>query len=447
MKKAVFLFFSFILFSCCIEQKEQQENKYRADTNWTFMFYFGADNDLEYFLLRNIRQIKENYSGNVNLIFLIDRSSSYSSNSKILGEDFAGSRVFQLLPNAKLEVISKDFFEETNQALMLKKFIDLGKERLPAKHYALFIGSHGGGARNANYNVVYSQSRKDWIYTHNFSDVLSIDESVDLLALDACFMGNLEFLYQIRPGNGSFQTDFVVASAPTEWSYGWDYESLFAKISKYKSDEITPMSLGELILENHKNYTEHEELDDQVLSLFDMQKIADVKKATDDFFVIAKDMKKELCELRGYNYISQKDTLHYFDSSAYYEWLEYPYFDLYDIAEKSKIYETLSIQAKYLTESVEQAIINSFGGSYFKRFIERENGLSIFFPDGDRLLGGETMWENQKWYNAKVVSNQGELAFCKDGATENNQIVENYFEVLDFWFDSDNTEDTNEYMY
>ena len=27
MKKAVFLFFSFILFSCCIEQKEQQENE------------------------------------------------------------------------------------------------------------------------------------------------------------------------------------------------------------------------------------------------------------------------------------------------------------------------------------------------------------------------------------------------------------------------------------
>ena len=55
MKKAVFLFFSFILFSCCIEQKEQQENEYRADTNWTFMFYFGADNDLEYFLRNTLR--------------------------------------------------------------------------------------------------------------------------------------------------------------------------------------------------------------------------------------------------------------------------------------------------------------------------------------------------------------------------------------------------------
>ena len=42
MKKAVFLFFSFILFYCCIEQKEQQENEYQTDTNWTFMFYFGA---------------------------------------------------------------------------------------------------------------------------------------------------------------------------------------------------------------------------------------------------------------------------------------------------------------------------------------------------------------------------------------------------------------------
>lgn len=447
MKKAVFLFFSFILFSCCIEQKEQQENKYQADTNWTFMFYFGADNDLEYYLLRNIKQIKENYSGNVNLIFLIDRSSSYSSNSKILGEDFAGSRVFQLLPNAKLEVISKDSFEKTNQALMLKKFIDLGKEKLPAKHYALFIGSHGGGARSMNYNVVYSQSRGEWIYTHEFSDVLSINESVDLLALDACFMGNLEFLYQIRPGNGSFQADFVIASAPTEWSYGWDYENLLAKISKFKSNEITPLLLGELILENHKNYTESEELDDQVLSLFDMQKVADVKKATDDFFVMAKDMKQGICELRGYNYISQKETLHYFDSSAYYEWLEYSYFDLYDIAEKSKKYEKLSTVAMNLTEAVEQAIISSFAGSYFKKFIENKTGMSIFFPDGDRLYREKAMWENQKWYNANAILNQGKLAFCKDGATENNQIVENYFEVLDFWFDSDNTEDTNEYMY
>lgn len=57
------------------------------------------------------------------------------------------------------------------------------------------------------------------------------------------------------------------------------------------------------------------------------------------------------------------------------------------------------------------------------------------------------MWEDQKWYNPKPFENQGNLAFCKDGAIENNQIVENYFEVLDFWFDSDNEKDVNEYVY
>lgn len=442
MKQMLFLIIAVLLFSCCTTENEPQEQ------NWTFMFYFGADNDLEYFLLQNIKQMKENYTGNVNVVFLIDRSASYSNDSKILGENFSGIKIYQMLPNNKLRVLNSDNFQnDEKRSLTLKKFIKLGKEKFPAKNYALFIGSHGGGARSANRNIVYSSTNESWIYTHEFSDVLSFDESVDILAIDACFMGNLEFLYQIRPYNGSFQADFVVASAPTEWMYGWNYRSLFAEISTYKSCDITPLLLGEIILENHKKYTKEEELDDQALSLFDMQKIADVKKMTDTFFVAAKDMKNELCELRGYNYIPQETTCHYFDSSKKYEWATYCYFDLYDIAKKAKANENISYHAQNLADAVDSAVISSFAGSYFKRFVENKTGLSFFFPDADRQYNDVSMWEDQKWYNPKPFENQGNLAFCKDGAIENNQIVENYFEVLDFWFDSDNEKDVNEYVY
>lgn len=454
MKQILFLIISVLLFSCCAADDEEVKKNiiFYPDTSWTFMFYFGADNDLEYHLLRNIKQMKESYTGNVNVVFLIDRSSSYSSDSKILGENFSGIRVFQMLPGGILHVLNESSFQDDeSRAFTLKKFIKLGKEKFPAEHYALFIGSHGGGARSTNRNIIYSESNESWVYTHEFSDVLSADESVDVLALDACFMGNLEFLYQIRPDNGSFQTDFAVASAPTEWSYGWNYRSLFAAIAKYKSCEITPLLLGKIILENHRNYTQTEELDDQVLSLFDMRKIKDVKNAVDNLFVAAKDMKDQLCALRGYGSLVQSDTLHYFDSSnPYYsafEWLEYCYFDLYDIALKVKDYENLSELAQTLMEAMEQAVICSFAGSYFKRFVADKSGLSIFFPDGDRLYDGIPMWEAQKWYNAKPVENQGNLAFCRDGAVEGNKIIENYFEVLDYWFDSVSERNVNDYEY
>ena len=50
------------------------------------------------------------------------------------------------------------------------------------------------------------------------------------------------------------------------------------------------------------------------------------------------------------------------------------------------------------------------------------------------------MWFYQTWYNSlEDEKTYGRMSFCKDNAISGNNIVENYFEVLNYWFDEKNS--------
>jgi len=441
------------------------------------MLYLGADNNLEYDLIRNVKQVKESYKGGCNILIFIDRSLNYSVNKTIFGENFTGGRIYRVLKNNNIELIDKgEIFSDipginkenmdSSNVLVLKKFIEYCKSNYTAKYYGLIIGSHGGGARSIsrlyNKNVVYDESNNSWIYSAMFTDFLDSSHSVDLLGLDACFMGNIEFLYQIRYGNGGFNAKYVLASPPTEWSYGWNYTGIFKRISGndnsidtgeiskiteekkyiYSSQALTPKDLGKIIIEEQFDYTTLE-TDDQILVMYDTEKIGELKKNFDSLFVNLKDNSSDIEHLRGSNEITQDDILLYFNSSSTSEWIDYCYFDVYNIADKIIKSNKFSIDinniAEIVKENTDSLILYSFAGNYFKKFINNVTGLSFFFPDGNAVYKEKKMWSYQTYYNAKSdMETYGKLSFCKDNAIENNNIIENYFEVLDFWFDYKN---------
>ena len=99
-------------------------------------------------------------------------------------------------------------------------------------------------------------------------------------------------------------------------------------------------------------------------------------------------------------------------------------------------------------------VLYSFANSKFTAFETGKSGVHIFFPDGDDniTIDGITYrhWEFQWWYNALDLSDYeaeyrvyGNLAWCKNGATVGNNNVENWFELLDNWFDISNGNDLN----
>ena len=426
---------------------------------WTIMFYLGADNDLEYELINNVEQIKKGYDGSVNVIIFIDRSKKYSSDELVFGENFSGGRIYRVLKENKLELLKDHtFFEnipnttatniDSANILVLKKFIEFVKSTFPAEYYSLIIGSHGGGVRSKNIitknittplkDIVYDEEENSWIYTAMFTDFLDGSHSVDLLGFDACFMGNIEFLYQIRTGNNSFNARYVVTSPAMEWSYGWDYYSIFKRVKS----SLTPNEFGEIIVQEYFNYT-NQKSDDQILTLYDTSNIKSLKNNFDSLFVSLKDNYDEIKDIRGEGSISQNQTLLYFDTRYEREWLNYPYFDVYDICDKisksDNFDQSIIEKAEIVKNDINSVILSSFSGNYYRRFNKNITGLSFFFPDGMRIYNGDKMWYSQKFYNALNDNNSyGKLSFCIDNATMNNQIVENYFEVLNYWFDKEN---------
>ncbi len=464
LRLCIYLSIIVLLISCTPQNNYIEEESYIPNKNWTVMVYLGGDNDLEYDLIRNVKQIKESYNGGCNILLFIDRSENYSLNSSVLGENFSGVGIYQVIKNGLTQINNDLLFHdekieelESTNIEHLKRFIEYSKKNYPAKYYSLFIGSHGGGARSNN-SVVYSDNKKKWIYNAEFTDFLEEKDSVDLLCFDACFMGNIETLYQLRSDNKAFHARYIVASPPTVWSYGFNYSGIFKRITDgksvleshpsvitgknrmiYSSDELKPLDFGQIIIEEHYEYTSIE-TDDQVLSLYDTEKVAELKYNVDVLFVSLKDNSSDIHSMRGFDYIKQDMSLHYFDSNSIEEWIDFPYFDLYDICEKiieSKEFNSIiSKNAETVITSLKDVIINSFGLSYFSKFQNNKNGLGFFFPDGSRKYDETTMWFYQNWYNANSDANYyGNLSFCKDNAKMNNNVVENYFEVLDFWFD------------
>ncbi|HAT4356392.1 clostripain [Clostridium perfringens] len=470
-----------------IESVETTNN----DKKLTIMMYADCDNNLEESILGDIEEIKRGYTNNPNLnvILLVDRIPGYSNDSSILGSNFTDTRLYKISENSTERISGKTQFPEitTNsnyEANMgdpntLQKFIKFCKENYKADKYMLIMSNHGGGAKDENdsetinKSICWDESNKnDCLYTAEISDALTKKESVDILAFDACLMGTAEVAYQYRPGNGKFEANSIVASAPTVWGNGFAYDEIFSRLKDKEGDNgeidstlggkekffnpstVTNKELGALFIEEQRDSTNYYGVTNQQLSFYDLSKIKNVKTSLD---ALARNLsvnnEKTLIEnLRGHK--SNVSLLHYFKDSSEKDWIEYPYFDLYDLCEKISLNNSFSKTtqklAKNVMKNVDNLILYSFGGSEFKNFKEGKNGISIFLPDGNRKYydsySGYLIphWAIQRWYNSidtnayGLRSGYGKLSWCKDGINPEINKVGNWFELLDSWFDKDN---------
>lgn len=469
----------------------------------TIMYYGDADNDLESYILNDISEMKSGYVDDqgVDLILIVDRITGYSTNSIILNEDYTDTRMFRI-SNGKAEQIegganfpeityASNYEANMGDANTLKKFIKSCKAQYPAGKYALILSNHGGGARSAKAyshsvsgkasllpqktsgavtkEICYdTTSTNDYLYTAEISDVLTSSESVDLFGLDACLMSSVEFAYQYRTGNGGFSANIMVASAPLETGYGWQYTNILKRLKSgggnngtadstaggyelyYDPATITAKQLGAIIVEEQRDSTVSDS--SQSLTCLDLSKVAAVKTAVDNLAIqlASESEKSDLESLRG-NAMTA-NLLHYFDETDVNDWAYTPFFDLYNLA--SAVYNSASFSstiqnyALAVRSAADDMVLYSFANSDFAGFAAGKSGVHIFFPDGDYQVYVSSLGENvnlwwwQDWYNAIDISGEysgaplGKLAWCKDSATASNSIVENWFELLDKWYDT-----------
>jgi clostripain len=211
------------------------------------------------------------------------------------------------------------------------------------------------------------------------------------------------------------------------------------------------------------------------LSCFDMSMVQTVKEKVDELAKVLVPYQLDLETIRGYPG-SPSTLLRYFSPTAD-NWVAYPFFDLYNLAKA--IYDNSSLvlvqpEAYDVMNAVEDFIIDSFANS-ISGFQNGKSGVHIFFPAGDvnYTSGGVTApaWAYQWWYNPKVfkymsgnsgnvsLTGAGKIAgggldWCGDGAKspsnlsyENTYSVDNWFELLDKWYDDNTANSGNSYNF
>lgn len=425
----------------CVVCMQNEGSVYKKNTDWTVMHYCAGDsNGLAADLCCDIEEVVRGHSGNCNVLILIDVAEN--QNCTILDETFSGTCVFRVEKGKLVRVCLDEIYQSSEKSInsadtdVLKSFISYCKKNYPAKYYGLFLGGHGNGVGSAFYsntvqkNILYDGNKKQWICAVDLAINLGESSSVDFLGLDLCYMGNVEFLYQLRVGNGGFSANYVTASAPEVWGSGLNYYYVYRNF--YQG--ITPAELACLVVKLHNEYTQSSDVQHtlkqkQSLIACDLSKIANVKQKF-DIFCGALMTKKELVEsVRGKSRLSQDDITHYFSSMYSSEWKYFPYFDLYDfvslLGEKD---EELKEISREVCEAIDELILDSFGRSFYSRFIPGKMGVSIFYPNF--ALNG-CSWDYMIWNKVSSTGNEcyGNLSWSKDNAG-----VGNWFTLLESWY-------------
>lgn len=446
MTSQFFIYFSslFLLIGCtinnaCFDEREFK-SEYIKNTDWTIMHYCAGDsNGLASYLCNDIEEIINGYKGNCNVLVFIDvgESNEYVIN----GELFSGTCIFRVEKNKLTRIDLHDVCEDFGAAVdsadtaVLRAFISYCKKNYPAKYYGMFFGGHGGGVSSTVYsntifkNILFDGDTKRWICAVDLTNNLDESCSVDFLGIDLCYMGNTEFLYQIRKGNGGFSADYVTASAPEVWGEGLNYSCIYGSFT----NGIMPKELACLVVTCQNVYTYMQSSSKpqarrQSLAAYDLSKIDNLKQRFDAFCNVMTD-KKAIAEcIRGkLGEKSQNDITHYFSSSSINGWKCYPYFDLYDfVRQLGETDESLKKSAEEVCEAIDELILDSFGRSFYSRFDPGKMGLSIFYPDFSIFD-----WDYMMWNQISSSGNEcyGKLSWCTDNAQTGN-----WFTLLESWY-------------
>ena len=468
---SIFILTVVLVMSALVNRGGGQENDSPSPAPWTVMIYGGVDSSAEGHIMPHLRSLAslsaEGQRGEV--LLLVDRAHGHSEDDQILGENFEDTRLFHL-KNGKWRRVSggaefpeidlqSNFEANSGDAKTLRKFIRFGKAFAPASKYALIVFGHGH-CRSVCPDITSPCEERDEIddplYVAEMTEVLSESESVDLTWFDVCSFGAIENAYQLRPGTGRFSTKAMLAtppiSSPAPMSAILKDTGIVGRSTADKKLPADGISFGRVAIQLMQPHFKKAGIHGYKESwgCYDLAAVETVKRSVDQLAVaLAENNSKEVAErIRGegkkglaMNYMHRR-------KGTPRMWVVSPHFDLYDLAsrfsESEDLAEAVRSRAKDVTKAVDRFVDASFGGSLYKGFEPGKNGVFIVFPDGDAVWRDKPQWAAFQWYHPDDRGSMryafGKYAWCADGAIRGNGVVENWFELMDFWFDT-NTDD------
>lgn len=409
MKKYFFLSFCFLLFLQIVAEEKK---------TWTFLIYIAADNDLDLFVDRNIRQMQKigtnefiNIIAQVNIV----EGKKLQKVSKTLLITPDGAQVL------KKETLPYNTDSGNPQTLI--SFCQNVITQFPADHYGLILWNHGTGPLDP---IVYKSYPTSDIFSFEYKETqkkhlpvffqvpktvhenssahkgICFDDSTgnfltepklnfalkticnqalngkkfDLIGFDACLMATIEIASSLK--------DFahiMVGSQEVELGTGWDYKKVLLPFTK---KTLTPEEFGKHIVNVYeKTYSF---TDDFTLSCFDLRYVneleAAITKLTLLFHQSPANLKESLFDaLRASRYrhacthFDEPDLIDLEDFlKNLQESLKYCH---YQQEENASFQKNIAQQVFVALTIIKKMIIANKKGSCF----ERAGGVSIYFPE------------------------------------------------------------------
>lgn len=411
--------------------------------HWTVLVYGGADNDSEESFCPDMAALQRSLpdAAGFEVFCLVDRSPRYSKSHAAFGDDFTGTRLYQLARGGarrldggeELPELRTDSEHEMNtgDGRTLRQFLRWAKANHPAAHYALVFYTHGNGSQWCP-----DETDADDLAPAEISAVLGSEDSVALAVFDVCDMAGLPNAYQWRPAADRFGIDVMVATPMSGFPFPWPNIVHRIGSGDCAPSQLTAARFGAIVVEETEKHRRsaaarttslrmHEAIEREAMACLDLSQATAAKAALD-----------ALAQALGA--AADGDAL---VAAANETSIRYgaAFVDAFDLASRLRAIDTappaIATAAAEVQRTVDALVLESYGQtSYDARggFRPGQHGVWIVLPDA-----GTTAIDLPKrigWYcpDAVPVSVRGfgHLADCRDGATAGDGVVDNWFELL-----------------
>ncbi len=228
--------------SLSAEMPAELDTPTRQTDDWTVMVFICADNNLEEAGFDDINAMETiGSTADVNIIVAVDFSASYS------GAPFTGGKIYYIDYDTGGSIASTELYSWPSEPnfgdpATLIYFVNYAQTNYPANNYALVLWDHGGGWAG----VCFDDNPSAGISMSELSTALGDGSllDIDLLAFDACLMGQAEVAYQVRD-----HCDFAVFSEENIPFQGFPYEYWLDDLTTTPS--MSPATLASTMVDRY----------------------------------------------------------------------------------------------------------------------------------------------------------------------------------------------------
>lgn len=205
---------------------------------WTVLVYLDGDNDIEDHAFNDLNSMETVWSSpDVRVIVYVDFWTTSIA-------PYSGARCYEVTYDIDLLTINSielpiPLPSEPNMGdwQTLRDFIVFGQMYAPSENYLLVLWDHGSGYEA----VCIDDTSEDYLSMREVHTALSDPQVqyLDIVAFDACMMGQLEVAYELRD-----VTDYLVFSEEGVPVTGFPYEDILANITMFPSSTSLTVAEG-----------------------------------------------------------------------------------------------------------------------------------------------------------------------------------------------------------